>query len=36
MILKLVDLCAGTGAFSYAFKDYCQCVFANDIILIIL
>ena len=28
--LKMIDLCAGTGAFSYAFKDSCDIVFSND------
>lgn len=30
-MLKLVDLCAGTGAFSIGLKDYCKVVYANDI-----
>ena len=31
--LKLIDLFAGTGAFSLAFEknSKCECVFANDI-----
>ena len=31
MTLKIIDLCAGTGAFSLAFKE-CETVFANDIV----
>jgi len=31
MVLKIIDLCAGTGAFSLAFKD-CETVFANDFV----
>jgi DNA (cytosine-5)-methyltransferase 1 len=27
---RQVDLCAGTGAFTLALKDYCDVVFAND------
>lgn len=27
---RQVDLCAGTGAFSLALKDYCKVVYAND------
>ena len=33
MDLKYIDLCAGTGGFSYSLKNFdnFKCVFANDI-----
>jgi site-specific DNA-cytosine methylase len=30
LMYRQVDLCAGTGGFSMALKDYCKVVYAND------